>query len=66
MFLPERDRDEFVIESAETLRACASIGRYTAFADLMEDWRNTAEIFSDSFLADELSGAISKPLDQQV
>jgi hypothetical protein len=32
-FLPERDRARFAVESADTLRACASIGRYTAFAE---------------------------------
>jgi len=65
-FLPERDREKFAVESAQMLRACASIGRYTAFADLLEDWRNTAEAWSDPNLATELSGDISEPLDQRV
>lgn len=59
-FLPERDREEFTVETAETLRACASIGRYTAFADLFEDWRNTAEVWSDPDLAAGLSGDIGE------
>lgn len=65
-FLPARDRESFVIESTETLRACASIGRYTAFADLIEDWRNTADIHSDPELAAALSGDIAEPLGQRV
>lgn len=65
-FLPERAREEFAVETAETLRACASIGRYTAFADLIEDWRNTAGVWSDPNLAAALQGDISEPLDQRV
>ena len=65
-FLPEPDRETFVREAADTLRACASIGRYTAFADLIEDWRNTAEIWSDPALAESLSADITDPLDVSV
>ncbi|MFJ2617993.1 hypothetical protein [Glutamicibacter sp. NPDC087344] len=66
VLLPERDREQFVVESAKTLQACASIGRYTAFADLIEEWRNTAEVWADPTLAAELSGDISQPLGQPV
>lgn len=62
-FLPEPDREAFIEEAADTLRACASIGRYTAFADLIADWRNTAEIWSDPALAESLSADINDPLD---
>lgn len=65
-FLPEADREAFAIEAADTLRACASIGRFTAFADLIEDWRNTAEVWSDPALAASLSADVPKPLDQPV
>jgi hypothetical protein len=65
-FLPEDDRAAFVGEAADTLRACASIGRYTAFADLIEEWRNTAEIWSDPALAESLSADIKDPLDVPV
>lgn len=65
-FLPEPDRETFAIETAETLRACVSIGRYTAFADLIEDWRNTAEIHSDPELAAALSTDIDEALNQLV
>ncbi|HWC22252.1 MAG TPA: hypothetical protein VG502_08150 [Flexivirga sp.] len=65
-FLPERDRETFATEAADTLRACASIGKYTAFADLVHDWRNTAEVWSDAELAESLAGDVSEPLNQPV
>lgn len=65
-FLPKPDREEFATEAADTLRACASIGRFTAFADLIEDWRNTAEIWSDPGLAASLRAEVPEPLDVPV
>lgn len=65
-FLPDSDREAFATEAADTLRACASIGRFTAFADLIEDWRNTAEVWSDPTLATSLATEVSEPLDQPV
>lgn len=62
-FLPEDDRKVFAVEADETLRACASLGRYTAFASLIEDWRSTAEIWSDSELARSLAEPIDEPLE---
>lgn len=63
LFLPEGDRETFATEATETLRACASIGKYTAFTNLLDDWRNTAEIWSDPSLAASLSGDVDEPLD---
>ena len=65
-FLPEQDREAFVTEAADTLRACASLGRFTAFADLIDDWRNTAEVWSDPALAASLTAEVAAPLDQPV
>ena len=65
-FLPENDRAEFAREAADTLRACASVGRYTAFATLIEDWRATAEVWSDPDLARSLAAPIDEPLDMPV
>lgn len=65
-FLPEPDRAAFASEAIETLRACVSVGRYTAFADLIDDWRNTAEIWSDPALAAALSGDIDELVEQPV
>ena len=65
-FLPDADRETFATEAADTLRACASIGRFTAFADLIDDWRNTAEVWSDPGLAASLAAEVATPLDQPV
>jgi hypothetical protein len=65
-FLQEDDRRTFVEEAVSTLRACASIGRYAAFASLVEDWRNTAEIWSDPALARSLATPIDEPVDLSV
>lgn len=61
--LPETERKMFATEAADTLRACASIGRFAAFANLIEDWRNTAEVWSDPALAAMLGAEVSVPLD---
>lgn len=65
-FLPETDQVVFVAEAADTLRACASIGRYTEFASLVDDWRNTAEVWSDPALAASLSADVTEPLNEPV
>lgn len=65
-FLPETDRVVFVTEAADTLRVCASIGRYTEFAHLVDDWRNTAEVWSDPALAASLSAEVIEPLNEPV
>ncbi|MGO1285236.1 MAG: hypothetical protein ACTHWF_14690 [Brachybacterium sp.] len=65
-FLPDAEREEFAREATETLLASASLGRYTAFATLIEDWRATAEVWSDPDLARSLSAPIDEPLDTPV
>jgi hypothetical protein len=62
-FLPDSDRATFIEEATDMLHACASLGRYTAFADLIEEWKATAEIWSDPELAQHLSEDVSTPLD---
>lgn len=65
-FLPEEDRRSFAAEIVETLQACASVGRYAAFAALIDDWRTTAEIWSDPALARSLGAPVDEPLDLPV
>ncbi len=65
-FLPQEDRLTFVEEAVETLRACAAINRYTAFTELIHDWKNTAEIYSDPQLARALRDEIEEPIDKLV
>lgn len=62
-FLPTQDQQSFATEATDTLRACASICRFTAFADLIEDWRTTAEVWSDPTLAATLTREVPEPLD---
>ena len=62
-FLPADDQEAFVTEVTETVRACASIGRYTALVNLMDEWRTTAEIWSDPELAAALAADVPAPLD---
>lgn len=64
--LPERDRLDFVSEAAQLLRACAAIGRFGAFVELLDDWRATAEIHADPALVRQLSTPVVEPLDQPV
>ncbi|MCI9886847.1 hypothetical protein JT358_00015 [Micrococcales bacterium 31B] len=61
-FLPTAEARKFAQETTITLRACASVGRYAAFEHLLEDWQNTAEIWSDPDLASTLAGEIVEPL----
>jgi len=65
-FLPAEDKTEFVKETASTLRACASIGRFTALENMIDDWRNTAEIWSDPALASALTAPVDAPIDTPV
>lgn len=63
IFLSEAGRTEFTIEAADVLRACASLGRFTAFAALLDEWRNTADIMSDPKLSAALTTPVDAPLD---
>lgn len=60
-FLPESERLAFERELLDTLAACASIGRFTAFEHLIDSWAATAAIYSDPELARALSGPIVTP-----
>ena len=64
--LPGQDRERFVAECAEVLRSCATAGDYSAFAELVEDWRATAEVHRDPELARRLSEAVDEPLGREV
>lgn len=65
-FLPQADRRLFVTEITDTLRACASIGRFTALAVLIEDWKSTAVVWSDPELAESLRADVTEPLGKPV
>lgn len=64
--LPSEDRVAFVAETADTLRACAGVGRFGAFERLVDDWRNTAELWADPSLAAALAEPVGQPIDVPV
>lgn len=58
-FLPEVDRKVFVEELTRTLVGAADVENYSPVAQLMREWKATAEIHADPALARRLR----KPLD---
>jgi len=60
-FLPAAERTDFASAVLETLRGCAALGRFTAFEDLVDSWRVTAEIWSDPASARRLLAPIVAP-----
>jgi hypothetical protein len=61
-FLPVDERADFERELLASLRACAAVGRFTAFENLIDSWQATAEIYSDPELALRLSAPVPTPL----
>ena len=60
-FLPATERTQFESAVLETLRGCAALGRFTAFEDLVDSWRATAEIWSDPAAARRLQAPVPAP-----
>lgn len=46
-FLPEHERAAFLGEFFRVLRASATVDRFTAFDQMIEAWKSTAEIYAD-------------------
>lgn len=57
-FLPAGDRDEFVRELTRTLAASADIDNFAPAAQMLLEWRSTAEIHADPKLARRLRGTL--------
>lgn len=53
-FLPEHERQAFLGEFFRVLRASATVDRFTAFDQMIEAWRSTAEIYADPELLTRL------------
>ena len=49
-------------ECAEALSSSGSMDRFDAFAVLLDDWRNTGELYAEPTLASRLTGPIDAPL----
>lgn len=53
-FLPERDRAEFAEELVRMLEACISLGSFDRLGALLNQWRNTAYVWSRPELLEAL------------
>lgn len=46
-FLPPHERQVFLDEFFRVLRASATVDRFTAFGQMIEAWKSTAEVYAD-------------------
>lgn len=53
-FLPEADREAFYAEFVETARACADVDTLEPLAQLVHEWKQTAQVHADPELAERL------------
>ena len=56
--LPADVRGSFTREVIGMLRACAALGRFGVYTDLLDSWRATAEVYADPELARRLTGPV--------
>lgn len=63
-FLPRSDRKMFVDDLTRTLIGAAAVENYAPVAQLLREWRATAEVHSDPALARRLRKAIEAGGDQ--
>jgi len=61
VFLPAMERKAFEREVLDVLRACATVGRFTAFENLIDAWQASAELWSDPELARRLARPVDVP-----
>ena len=57
-FLPSSARDHFAEELTQTLLAAATVDVYAAVAQLVREWKATAEIHADPELLRQLTGPV--------
>ena len=60
-FLPMAEREVFAEELARTMVAASSVDSYAPFAQLVREWRATAETCADPELAQRLAAPINDP-----
>lgn len=58
-FLPKADREAFVDDFTRTVLAAAELDNFTPLAQLLDEWRATAEIHADPKLAGRLRRSIT-------
>lgn len=57
-FLPDKDRDQFVLELLKTAEGAAELGSMAGLRQLIAEWKATAAVHSDPGLALELKRPI--------
>jgi hypothetical protein len=62
--LPRSERTDFVDELGRTLVAASALDNYAPVAQLLREWRATAEVYADPRLARRLRAAIEAEGDQ--
>jgi hypothetical protein len=62
--LPRSERTDFVDELGRTLVAASALDNYAPVAQLLREWRATAEVYADPRLARRLRAAIEPEGDQ--
>ena len=58
--LPEGEKAQFVLDFARSFMISAELEQWSTLAQTIQEWRNTAVIYADSGLAQQLS----MPLDE--
>ncbi len=58
ILLPADVRATFTEQAVGMLRACAALGRFGAYTDLLDSWRATAELYADPDLVRRLTGPV--------
>lgn len=61
-FLPDEDRVLFMRELVSVFRAAADVGRFAAVIEVLDQWRNTAEVWADPELAASLARSVDEPV----
>ncbi len=61
-FLPQHERAAFIDEFFRVLRASATVDRFTAFDQMIEAWRATAEVYADPQLLAQLQTPTSEAI----
>ena len=61
VFLPDNDKKLFVDELTKMLVAAASLNNYSPVAQLLREWKATAEIHADPKLSNRLNKDIDNP-----
>jgi hypothetical protein len=65
-FLPVKDRLQFAGEFSRTLMASAEIDIYESLGQLVQEWRETADIYASPSLSRRLKKAVPSPLGKRV